>query len=208
MCEPRNGKRQRGEEGEDSPLQRVTRCSRAPASFERHFVYRLSSTTVASAQERQLTLDALVLANGLCVLTFPVDSLSRLDPKNTSYSVVFDAASDAMEIKGKRKKGARKVKSGFQVCSLVGGPGAPLALLSPVAGHLLEINKNVERDAELLLSQPQGVGYIAVIFPDGEIPSLENGGVVKPRNNVCHAFAASGTCSRGDVCKFSHKIQT
>lgn len=188
-------------------MQRVTRCSRAPASFERHFVYRLSSKTDASAQEQQLTLDALVLANGLCVLTFPVDSLSRLDPK-TSYSVVFDAATDAMEIKGKRKKGARKVKSGFQVCSLVSGTGAPMALLSPVSGQLLEINKNVERDAALLLSQPQGVGYIAVIFPDGEIPSLENGGVVRPRNNVCHAFAASGSCSRGDVCKFSHKIQT
>ena len=189
------------------PLALVVRpCSRAPASYERHFAYRLNCNESHSLEQHELVLDALVLANGICVLTFPLEAVSLLDC-NSSHSVLFDSASESMEIKGKRKKGARKVKAGSPICSLVvAGNSHPVALLSPVSGHLLEINKNLESDGSLLKSQPQGIGYIAVVFPEGEIPSLDNGGVVKPKDYKCHAWSETGACARGSDCKFSHNI--
>ena len=203
----------------------VVACGRGHSAPDRQFSYRLSR--VGNDDPARLYLDALVLHNGVCVLSYPASRQGSLSPDDgVTYSVVFDAAAandDGTaalgEIKGKRKKGARKVKPGTQICSLLSsvksgdGPTATAttitittttALLSPVQGHLLEINKNVERDGSLLVTQPQGTGFLAVVFPDAEIPSLDNGGVVKPKDTSCHEYAQTGSCRRGSTCKFTH----
>ena len=63
----------------------------------------------------------------------------------------------------------------------------------------------------LLNDQPCGTGFIAVIYPDTELPSLTNGlskriaNDEEIRSNVCFAHR-KGLCKRGDKCKFKHEI--
>lgn len=79
-----------------------------------------------------------------------------------------------------------------------------------MGGQVLEINEQLERNPNLLLSDHEERGYITVIFPDTEIPDVHS---VAPSGDarvmssaaafVCYAWTA-GKCSRGDKCKFEH----
>lgn len=88
-------------------------------------------------------------------------------------------------------------------------------LRTPIGGQLLELNQALITQPELLRQQHLGAGYIAVIFPDTEIPSLDGSrdydalvtDIDKRKQqrtaNLCHAFI-NGKCNRGDSCKFRH----
>ena len=213
------------------PVFTVTKCDHGNGSYERHFVYRLSSASPVPSTDaiapsssslsspsqghhttHHLWMDALVMANGICVLTFPISCLSeRLSMATKCASNYFaDLHQSSIEISGKRKKGARKVQVGTKIFQLDldlsddHGNVASIVLHSPIPGQLLEINKRLQRDTALLCSQPQGAGYVAVVFPDCEIPSLENGGIARVRSNVCYAYQNTGQCTRGSNCKFAH----
>ena len=225
-------KRKRLEAGEGgavvSPRFEVAKCDHGNGSFERHFVYRLwSSSPVPSvpapppcssspegAPALHLWLDALVMANGICVLTFPASAVSehlsmhRVAPA-AACTMSYDAElhQSPVEISGKRKKGAKKVQVGSRILFLLGPGPVQIVLHSPVPGQLLEINKRLVDDGGgLLRSQPQGAGYVAVVYPGQEIPSLDNGGVIRGRNDNCFAFQDTGQCSRGAQCKFRHEL--
>ena len=184
----------------------VLPTSKSWASTERHFLYRLSNIRGGNGESQtEVVMDALVQANGICVLTFPREKVEAiLGGSNISPpSVAFDPSlmRSTLEISGKRKKGAAKIKVGSRVCSVTVG-SVEVALLSPVPGQLLELNTALASGGALLVTQPQGTGYIGVVKPDSEIPSLDNGGVIRPKE--CWSFAQTGACSRGDACKFRH----
>ena len=185
----------------------VLPTSKSWASTERHFLYRLSSSRGGGdVAPSQVVMDALVQANGICVLMFPRDKVDAILGSGSSTlppSVVFEPSllRSTLEISGKRKKGAAKIKVGSRVCTVTVG-SVEVALLSPVPGQLLELNTALASGGALLVSQPQGTGFIGVVKPDSEIPSLDNGGVVRPKE--CWSFAQTGACSRGEACKFRH----
>ena len=63
----------------------------------------------------------------------------------------------------------------------------------------------------MLRFQALGVGYIAVLLPDTQLPTpdkKENWETIqqnmKKETNICYAFIR-GQCSRGESCKFQHQ---
>ena len=170
-------------------------------SLERHFKHMICS---ADNEPRMLT--AMVMHNDICVLVIK----SKIEAVS---EVKFLIDVDADSISGKKKKGAKKVKAGSSVLFLTFSDGSVAEYITPVGGQLLETNLNLLSQPNLLQDQPCGTGYIAVIYPDTEIPSLTNGMTVKSssdqpslqdkKSNICFAFV-KGICTRGDNCKFKH----
>jgi glycine cleavage system H lipoate-binding protein len=161
-------------------------------------------------------LDAMVLNNDICVL------MSKIPLKVNS--VAFSDVINTDNISGKQKKGAQTIKAGYVVCTVETIDRGPVKLKTPVGGKLLEFNDALQRDPSLLDVQYNGKGFIAVIYPNTEIPSLEgcpdyesmveritnkhsklNGGA-GGGGNKCFSFA-KGTCARGDKCKFKHELE-
>ena len=166
-------------------------------SLERHFKHKLSDSNKSSPM-----LTAMVLNNDICVLVIESDIESIV-------SVNFCVEADSDSISGKKKKGAKKVRANAPILSLNFTDGTTREYLTPVGGQLLETNLNLLLHPNLLLEQPCGAGFVAVIYPDTEIPSLTNGLAGKLqsdldiKSNICFSFV-KGLCRRGDGCKFSH----
>lgn len=170
-------------------------------SLQRHFKHMINS-----ADKEPCMLTAMVMHNDICVLVIE----SKIEAVS---EVKFMIDVDADLISGKKKKGAKKVKAGSSLLLLTFADGSVTEYITPVGGQLLETNLNLLSHPNLLQDQPCGTGYIAVIYPDTEIPNLTNGLIVKSssdqpslqdkKSNICFAFV-KGICSRGDNCKFKH----
>ncbi len=155
-------------------------------------------------------LDAMVMFNDICVL-MSKDSLQAV-------SIKYAGTLNMDGISGKQKKGAQTIKAGYTMCTVDTGVGGLVELRTPVGGKLLEINEALLAHPELLQTHHSSSGYIAVIYPNTEIPSLDSGGCVDyaglvsrlnskhaaNRSDVCFAFN-KGNCARGDKCKFGHE---
>ena len=171
-------------------------------SLERHFKHKL----LASNKEIQTgdgaiveVLTAMVMHNELCVLV--CNEPCRVD------RLEFIIAADSDAISGKRKRGAKYVKSGRAIARLMLADGSVRELVTPVGGQLLETNDRLLEHPELLWDQPGGTGYVAVVYPDTDLPGLGDAPKAAAEQhanpNVCFAFLR-GKCARGDSCKFDH----
>lgn len=166
-------------------------------SLERHFKHKLSDSDKNSPM-----LTAMVLNNDICILVIESDIQAIV-------SVCFCVEADSDSISGKKKKGAKKIKANSPILKLNFTNGSTIEYLTPVGGQLLETNLNLLLHPNLLLEQPCGAGFVAVIYPDTEIPSLTNGltrtssSDLDIKSNICFSFV-KGLCRRGDGCKFSH----
>lgn len=145
------------------------------------------------------TLNALVMLNSICVLVAgeageqgqrkrqqgQKDLEAGKEPMWSNkclQSITFEAnditgdmefSTDA--ISGKRKKGAIKIQAGASICRFAYTDGTLRSMVSPVSGHVLEMNTlQLSQDPTLVHSQPFGCGYIAVILPEDDLlPTLE-----------------------------------
>jgi len=167
-----------------------------------------TTTTVETANVSKHMLTAYIMANGICVLTATSPWL-----EGNVVSVCFEKSLSTEAISGKKKKGARKIRPDTKLCTivLVNQEGQlesrrEVQLFSPVGGQVLELNTLLVESPLLVATQALGRGFVAVVFPDEELPSLENGGVVKSKDNFCFAFRR-GSCVRGDACKFKHTME-
>lgn len=148
-------------------------------------------------------LMALVQRNDICMLVASEPVLATA----VSYNV------STVSISGKKKKGANKVDAGHVLCIATLADGSTRELTTPVGGQVLEMNGRLASHPELLHMDPQGVGYIAVIFPDSELPDFHNFESWKLKERLkregklksgcCFAWI-DGTCTRGAECKFTH----
>lgn len=153
-------------------------------------------------------LDAIVLQNDICVL---ISKLPIVDVK----TVEFCASLSTDGVSGRQKKGALKLKAGAIICSISYSDGRVVEFSTPVGGKLLELNELVCDQPALLSEKFDSEGYLAVIYPDGEIPSLDGYPDYKSlaesisqkhvEKGVCFDFQ-EGNCSRGDSCRFKHKL--
>jgi hypothetical protein len=165
-------------------------------SLERHFKHKLED------QNNDPTmLTAMVVMNDICVLVLKsaIEGVQK---------VTFKVEVDSGSISGKRKKGAKILKAGCSVISLSMSDGSEREFFAPIGGQLLETNGNLLSHPNLLFDQPCGTGFIAIIYPNTEFPSLTNlenyNKKSNTKNNICFDYA-KGTCNRGSVCKFKHE---
>jgi hypothetical protein len=168
-------------------------------SLERHFKHKLD------AQDNDPTmLTAMVVMNDICVLVLKsaIEGVEK---------VTFKVEVDSGSISGKRKKGAKILNAGCSVISLRMSDGSEKEFFAPIGGQLLETNGNLLSYPNLLFDQPCGTGFIAVIYPNTEFPSLTNSESYNKKsnakNNICFDYA-KGTCKRGNACKFKHEIES
>ena len=156
-----------------------------------------------------LVLDALVLENDICVL---ISKSAIMQPRSIEYSENLNTDG----ISGRMKKGALKLKAGASICKVTSADGTSVNLRTPVGGKLLELNDNLIADPSLLQHKYDSEGYIAIIYPDTEIPTLDGYADCRSltesfeakhlEKGVCYDFAQHGICKRGDACKFKHKL--
>ena len=147
-------------------------------------------------------LDAMVMLNDICVL-FPKVSL---EVSAISFPV------DLEEMSGRKKKGARKIKADTVICEMTTKDGQIISFKTPVGGQLLEYNDILPLNLDLLCNVSNGERYVAVIYPDTEIPSPNQSveqwkvmqSAMSEKTNDCFSFLRTGNCRHGDKCKFSH----
>jgi len=137
-------------------------------SLERHFKLKLVAPappeTAVVSDTPVVVLVAMVMQNELCVLMCAAPLVAT--------EVVFAVAADSDAISGKRKRGAKHVKAGTVVARATLADGTVRDLVTPVGGHLLETNDNLLTTPALLATQPGGTGYVAVVYPDTDLPGL------------------------------------
>jgi glycine cleavage system H lipoate-binding protein len=150
-------------------------------------------------------LDAIVLENGICVLI-------AKQPTTGATKVEFLASLSTEGVSGRLKKGAQNLKAGTRLCTVTIEDGTEVQLSIPVGGKLLELNDKIIANPTLLETSHDNTGYVAVIYPDTEIPSLDVDYATLMQactakalvKGVCFDFQ-QGSCARGDSCRFKHK---
>jgi hypothetical protein len=172
-------------------------------SLERHFKHKLVADKEiqndGSLGCTTVVLTAMVMRNELCVLV--CSAPCRVD------RLEYVIAADSEAISGKRKKGAKYVAAGRVIARITRADGSVAELVTPVGGQLLETNDRLADCPALLWDQPAGTGYVAVVYPDTDVPGLGDAPKAAKEQhanpNVCFAFLR-GKCARGDSCKFDH----
>jgi hypothetical protein len=172
-------------------------------SFACKFKHRLT------IPENEAALDAIVLENDICVL------VCKRPVQNVSHTA-FSSTLSTECVSGRMKKGAVNLKAGLPVCALTLDDGTVINLVSPVGGKLLELNEKLSTECRHLLAEKfDSEGFIAIVYPDTEIPTLDGysdwlslaksfEGKVNEKG-ACFEFSQTGSCKRGDKCKFKHK---
>lgn len=206
---------------------------------EKKFQYKIISPSIDVADAlvmsngicvlcaKALTLDTTI--NSIVNSHSNSDSYSQSHSHSTSENHINDASQvsrhsqidlaipegiSTSNISGKRKKGAPQIKAGDVICKFILN-GVELAIRAPIGGKLLELNDQIIENPELIISDSIGRGFIGIIFPDTEIPSVDGPSnwesivkVIQAKNalkNLCFAWSKDRSCNRGDACKFVHE---
>lgn len=163
-------------------------------SLERHFKLKLvvppPENAPGSEDSSVIVLAAMVLQNELCVLVCAAPL--------TTTDVVFAIAADSDAISGKRKRGAKHVKAGAVIARVTLADGTVRDLVTPVGGQLLETNDNLLASPALLQTQPGGTGYVAVVYPDTDLPGLGGGASSSSSSSSSSSAAAKGVAEHAN----------
>jgi len=172
---------------------KVIPCVKRRGSYERFFEYKfepletgLANVPTEDAQENLPgttkllpgVLGALVMPNAICVLVASETSASTLQLASVSFEEKDDGTMELSTdaISGKKKKGARRVKAGHRMCVFTYTDGTSRIMLSPISGCVLEVNHTqLISDPSLVLSEPFGRGFIAIVQPEHDLMSTLEG---------------------------------
>lgn len=156
--------------------------------------------------------DALVLHNGICVLTLKAFM-------HNATKLEFSEGLSTDRISGRLKKGASIINAGSGICTVSIADGGSFAqsidIIAPVGGKILELNEKLRDEVDLIKGKLfDQNGYLAVLQPNCEIPHIDG-----PRDwaeltqhlkakaamrNICFAFQ-EGKCAKGSECRFQHE---
>jgi len=200
-----------------------------------------TNVSISEGHLQKAILDVLVLDNNICILVLKDPVLDRISSIQFSNSLGTDNVSGRMK-KGAMQVQAGSILCTVGVDyhvkdadiklldnnsnsrSISIGDGRivedglrSLQLITPIGGKLLELNTNLlEPTNYQLLTNIKSYnheGYIGVLYPDTELPSLtgyrDSDSLLNSYRHpsrvpgVCYEFL-SGKCKRGSMCRFKH----
>lgn len=93
--------------------------------------------------------------------------------KSVTYQISEKCNRAANKVSGKRKKGGQWLNETAPILSVTTEESPePILIQAGVRGHLIETNKKIVENPDLLFSASEGAGYLAIILPKGS--ELEN----------------------------------
>lgn len=111
----------------------------------------------------------LIHSNGVCLLSLaPTHSIvsSRLSIESISFQVSEGLNRLDNKVTGKLKHGAQKVKPTSPLLVVTLADGSSKVARCAISGKLLEVNRRLVEEPDLMVSAPNDVGYMAIILPD------------------------------------------
>ncbi|XP_025831214.1 protein Simiate [Agrilus planipennis] len=129
--------------------------------------YTVKYCTDYSTEENNLDHCISFHTNRICLI-----SLAEKHPiiKDRKQILKIDSVVgniDRLENKssGKAKHGAQKLNPNSILCYIHCSDGSSYPVYSCIKGKLLEINKNIFKNPQLIIEKPRSQGYIALILP-------------------------------------------
>jgi glycine cleavage system H lipoate-binding protein len=90
------------------------------------------------------------------------------------YKISFDILTkgNALEVRGKKKKGGMRVKPGSPICEIFCENQVSFIVNALVDGSIIELNENIEKNPNLIKEYPESKGYIAIINSGTKVDHL------------------------------------
>lgn len=134
-----------------------------PSVIQRYFESRYA-TNVNDKPNQDYSV--LIHSNNLCIMSLAPSHIligKIIDKIDFKVSESTDRLSNVMSGKGKR--GAQIVQAGSTLCKVHCSDGEEHKILSAIPGKLVEINCKLAENPNIMLSQPDDLGFIAIVIP-------------------------------------------
>lgn len=108
----------------------------------------------------------LIHSNNLCILSLAPSHIlmgRTIDKIDFQVSGNTDRLNNIMTGKGKR--GAQIVQAGSTLCKVHCSNGEEHKILSAIPGKLVEMNSKLTKKPNIMLVQPDDLGFIAIVIP-------------------------------------------
>lgn len=134
-----------------------------PSVVERYYESRYA-TKVNNKPNQDYSV--LIHSNNLCILSLaPSHVLMGKTIDKIDFQVSDNTHRLSNKMTGKRKKGAQIVQAGSVLCKIYCSDGEEHKILSAIPGKLMEINSKLEETPNIMVTKPDGLGFIAIILP-------------------------------------------
>ena len=147
----------------DLPIEKsVPLCEKYPSVVDRYFTRQN-----VTGEDGSPDVTLLFHSNKICVVTLSLNhkvfsSSSPISKVNFKVGEKLDRTNN--KVVGKGKKGGQHVDEKSLLCIIECENGTNYKVMAGVKGKLVEVNENLISNPELLVSQTDTNGYIAVIL--------------------------------------------
>lgn len=153
-------------DGDDAalPIERTVELSGnvPPSVVERYYERRYAAGVNGKPNQ---DYSVLIHSNNLCVLSLaPTHELMGETIDRIDFQVTESTHRLSNAMTGKGKRGAQVVQAGSTLCKVFCG-GEEHKIVSAVPGKLVEMNRKLASDPNLMLTRPDDVGFIAIVIP-------------------------------------------
>ena len=128
-------------------------------------VYRYFSRQYVTENQNDICL--LFHSNKICVVTLAKSHIilkNNLTIRKVNFKIGDKLDRMDNKVKGKGKKGGQHVDANSILCIIECEDNSEYCVKAGVKGKLIEVNENLIENPQLLVSKPDGEGYIAVVL--------------------------------------------
>lgn len=136
----------------------------APPSVVQRYYEARYATNVNNKSNQDYSV--LIHSNNLCIMSLAPSHILMgkiIDKIDFQVSESTDRLNNIMTGKGKR--GAQIVQAGSTLCKVHCSDGEEYKILSAIPGKLVEMNYKLAENPNIMLTQPDDLGFIAIILP-------------------------------------------
>ncbi|XP_014272058.1 protein Abitram [Halyomorpha halys] len=110
----------------------------------------------------------LIHSNRVCLITLaPSHALFKnKDISSVSFQISHNLNRLKNKVSGKSKHGAQRLQPSSTIMLVNCADGNTYSAKCGISGKLLEVNEQLLQNPNLLVNEPQGRGYIAIVLPD------------------------------------------